>query len=311
MARVGDLDRIECKRKAIIALLPYSVWRERVGDHRMTDAILGIVRVPNVGVFMAQSISTLLRGGGPDFPNRVMILMSPYANWWFWTPNANTVTQWAEAALAVPYSEEVGQSVIDALLQIVSNGYLEPFIPVSMWAWLKKRPSLPPICNGRKMGAWGRVVRMVQELGDIEILESYFLLVWSEWNVIRQDGFTEMGTAIREDLGGIGMGRHREVLIKRLDHVLGQLDRGLGHLRQQNPLLDEGHIQKARERYGELREALLEVDKEASEILTRMSFRSTHSFDLLTHPQNPTRRSFVHFLSYAYSRPSTTLDAHA
>ena len=120
-----------------------------------------------------------------------------------------------------------------------------------------------------------------------------------------------MCTSIREDLGGIGMGGHREVLIKRLDHVLGQLDSGLEHLRQQRPLLNENHIPQARKEYGDLREVLLAVNKEASEILTRMSFGSTNSFGLLTHPQNPTRRSFVHFLSHAYSCPSMTPDPRA
>jgi len=308
MARVGDLGQIKSKHKAIIALLPYSLWRERDGDRRMMDALLGVVRVPNVGEFMAEPIATLLREAGPDFPNRVMTLMSPHADWLYLGRNANTVTRWAEAALAVSYSEEVGQSVIDALLQIARNKSLQPYIPVDIWAWLKKRPSLPPICEGRWVGTMAYVVCWVRELGDVEILESYFLLVWSEWNTIYPWGFTEMCTAIREDLCGIGMGSHREVLIKRLDHVLGQLDSGLEHLRQQSPLLHENHIPRARKEYGDLREVLLEVNKEASEILTRMSFGSTNSFGLLTHPQNPTRRSFVHFLSHAYSCPSTTPD---
>jgi len=307
MAQVGDRDQIWFKRKAIIALLPYLVWQERVGDHIMTDAFLGVVRVPNVGKFMAKPISTLLREAGPDFPNRVIILTSPHADWGQ-EPNTNTITRWAEAALAVPYTWEVGRSVVDALLQIASNNSLQPYIPVTIWAWLKRRPSLPPICTGRKMGAWARVILKVRELGDVEILESYFLLVWSEWNVIYQAGFTEMCTAIREDFGGIGMRCHREVLVKRLNHVLGQLDWGSRYLKQQNPSLGERHIPAAREQYRKLKEVLLEVDKEASEILTRMSFGSTNSFDLLTNPQNPTRRSFVPSLSHARSIPSTTLD---
>ena len=314
MVRVGDLDQIKSKGKAIIALLPYSVWREQIGDHGMTDAILGVVRVPNVREFMGRPIATLLGKAGSDFPNRVMTLMSPHADWWRQDrePNANTVTRWADASLAVPYyTEEVGRSVVDTLLQIASNNSLQPYIPASVWAWLKKRPSLPPICNGRNTGTWVDVVRRVRGLGDVEILESYFLLVWSEWNYIPSDSFTEMCTSVREDLGGIEVGRHREVLIKRLDHVLRQLDKGLGHLKQQNPTLDEDHIPEARERYGKLREALLEVDEEASQILARMSFGSTNSFDLLTHPQNPTRRSFVPFLSHSCSLPSTTLNSHS
>ena len=138
MARVGDPDQIESKRKALITLLSYSILRERVGDHRMTDAFLCVVRVPNVGKFMVQSITNLLGEAGPDFPNRAMALMSPHVDWWYQGLNANTVTRWAEAALAVPYTEEVGRSVVDTLLQIATKGYLQQFIPVSMWAWLKK-----------------------------------------------------------------------------------------------------------------------------------------------------------------------------
>ena len=89
-----------------------------------------------------------------------------------------------------------------------------------------------------------------------------------------------MCISIREDFGGIGMWRHREVLTERLDHVLGRLDLGLEHLRQQKPSLGEDHIQRARGQYGGLKEELLEVDKEALAILTRMPF--IYSFDLLT-----------------------------
>jgi len=80
MARVGDLGQIKSKHKALLTLLPYLVLRERVGDHRMTDALLGVVRVPNVRKFMVQPIATLLGEAGPDFPNRVMTLMSPHAD---------------------------------------------------------------------------------------------------------------------------------------------------------------------------------------------------------------------------------------
>jgi len=161
------------------------------------------------------------------------------------------------------------------------------------------------------VGTMGDVVRTVRGLGDVEILESYLFLVWSEWDTVYLSGITEMCASIREDLCGIGMGRRREVLIKRLDHVLGQLDRGLGHLQQQNPVLGGDHVPEAREQYGELRDILLEVDKEASEILTSTSYRSTHPLDLLTHPQNPTRRLFVPSLSHACSPPSTTLNSRS
>lgn len=70
-----------------------------------------------------------------------------------------------------------------------------------------------------------------------------------------------MCTSLREDFCGTGMGRHRTELLQRLDHVLGQLDRGLDHLKQQNPRLDGQDLFLMKRRYGKLREVLLEVDR--------------------------------------------------
>jgi len=282
MARSEDLDHIKYKYKATDALFPYAVWRERGRDHRMVDALLGIARAPKIGTFMTEPIDTLFNEASPDSPDRVVALMAPYVGWKTSGFNKNIVAWWAAAALAVPYTEEVGQSVVDATLQIASIVDLKPWIPVNIWARLKKRPSLPPICKGRSEGTTSDVVRRVRELGDVEILESYLFLVWSEWDVIHSEGLTEMCSLIREDFGGIGMGRHREVLVGRLDRVLEQLDRGLGHLEQHKSTLDEGHILTAKRQYGGLREVLTEVDGEALEILTRRPFGLINLFNSLT-----------------------------
>jgi len=133
MARVGDLDRIKPKPKAIIALFPYAVQRERAGDRKMADTFLGVARIPYIGAFMARPIATLLDEAGLNLPNRLVTLMSPYALWGL-ESNANTVTRWALAVLAVPYTEEVGTSVVDTLLQIASLDPLRPYIPVDVWA---------------------------------------------------------------------------------------------------------------------------------------------------------------------------------
>jgi len=289
MARDGDLDQIWSKRKAIVALFPYVVWRDRGGDHRVVDAFLGIAKAPKIGTLLTEPITMLFEEASPDSPNRVVTLLSPYAHWEF-PFDSDTVTWWAAAIVAVPYTEEVGQSVVDTLLQITSDGLLRLSIPIDIWAWLKKRISLPPICKGRSVGTSYSVVRMVRKLRDIKILESYFLLVWSEWDPIYSDaGLVEMCTSIREDLGGIVA--NREVLIKRLDHVLGELDRGLEHLKQCNPSLDERHILAAREQYNTLKKTLLEVDREALEVLTRTSSRPITSFNPPTRAQNHTPRS--------------------
>jgi len=305
MARVGDLDQIWSKRKAIVALFPYVAWRDRGGDHRVVDAFLGIAKAPKIGTLLTEPITTLFEEAGRDSPNQVVTLLAPYADWDSLF-GIDTVTWWAAAVMAVPYTEEVGQTVVDTLLQIASKAI---YIPTDVWAWLNKQPSLPPICTGRSLGTnSGYVVRRVQALGDIQILKSYFLLVWSEWDAIHSDTcLVEMCTTIRRDLGGIGV--NREVLIKRLDHVLGELDRGLEHLKQCNPSLDERHISAAREQYKTLKDILLEADREGLELLTRTSFRLI-TFNPLTRPQNHTRHSFAPFPSHVRScvrntRPSS------
>jgi len=44
---------------------------------------------------------------------------------------------------------------------------------------------------------------------------------------------------MREDFCGIEMDRYRVDLVQRLDHVLGELDRGLEYLREDRPELYE------------------------------------------------------------------------
>ena len=144
---------------------------------------------------------------------------------------------------------EAGQDVVDLLLQIASVHSLLPHIPIEIWAWLKERPSLPPVCWGRESGTSRNIIRHIRGLGDIEILKSYFLVVWSEWNYLYVDRFEEMEISIREDFSGIGMKRHRKDLIVRLDYVLEQLKDTPGN---------EAQIR----RYGWLKKLLLKVDGE-------------------------------------------------
>ena len=220
------------------------------------------------------------------------------------------VTGWVAAVSATLYTEEVGQSVVDALLQIVSIHSLRPHIPISIWTWLKKQPSLPPECFGQQKGIEGHVVCHVCALGDIEILKSYFLLVWSEWDPIRyrprlrhteshsslsyiefssnlghtgylNEGVLEMQISIQEVFVGIGVWRHCKDLINRLDYVLGQLGLGLEHLQQCKSCFWDNSIQAAKEQYRGLRKLLLEVDREVVNTLTHTSLWSIH-FGLLT-----------------------------
>ena len=72
-----------------------------------------------------------------------------------------------------------------------------------------------------------------------------------------------MCTLIREDFSGVGMGCHQEDLIKRLDHILEQLDQGLEYLQRHKSSIDENDIRLKKWQYKELKRVLLEVDKKA------------------------------------------------
>jgi len=293
MARVGDLGQIRSKRKAVTALFAYAVRRERDGDGGMIDVLLDVIRLRAFTI--GPQITALFNEGSPDSLNRVIALVSPYAPWDSRVFHSGTVThRWATAVLGVPYTEEIGRSAVDAVLQIASIASLQPYIPVGVWALLKEQPSLPPVCLGQARGTTACVVRGVRKLRDIEILKSYLFLVWSEWYAIHPEGYTDMCASIREDFCGIGMVGHRKNLLERLEHVLRQLGQGLGNYQQYHRL---------KRQYKELKGVLLEVDKEATEVLTRTPSGLTNLFDSLTgwYPQNPIQRSPVPSHSRAHS----------
>ena len=91
-------------------------------------------------------------------------------------------------------------------------------------------------------------------LKDTEVLKLYLFPIWSEWDSHRFDGFCKMRNLIQGDFGGIWMGCHRTDRIQYLDYVLGQLDRGLGYLKQHNPNLNEGSLQAMKYQYQKLRD---------------------------------------------------------
>jgi hypothetical protein len=126
----------------------------------------------------------LLREASP----RAVVLVLPFISWDWLTYQEDWIQRWAWAVSAAPDTERVAQSVVDTLLQIASKEKLLPHIPVNIWSWLTKRPRLPAVCLGRNVGTSAHVVKAVRALKDIEILKSYFLLVWSEWNHFSPDG---------------------------------------------------------------------------------------------------------------------------
>lgn len=262
MAETGDPDELRSKCKAVTALLPYAVWRERDGEPAILGTFLGAAWASGMMYFTWHRIDrfagTLLSEASP----RAIVLVSPHIPWYLLTDRKDLVQHWAAATSLVPCTEEVARSVIDTLLQVASRRKLLPYITADLWAWLTKRPSLPPVCAGRYYGTYFHVVKAVRKLEDVEVLKSYLLIAWSEWDAIWNEGFNQMCASLRWDFGGTGMDRHWVDLIQRLDHILGELDRGLEYLQQRNHNLREYDFQLMEYQYRRLREMLLEVDTE-------------------------------------------------
>jgi len=162
---------------------------------------------------------------------------------------------WIDAASALPYSDRVCQSVVEALLRMADSDHLRPHIPALAWDWMKKRPLISPTDLWDGLGTSEHVVRTVQKLRDVGLITSYLLVVWLRWNFLSIEGYTAMLDLIRGELGGIGAVGHRADLIRRLDGVLSLLA----------PRYDYGW-----KLYDKFRTVLLEMDEEATKTLAGM-----------------------------------------
>jgi len=259
MAEAEDYLPLWSKYMAISVLLPYAILQDQDGQPELLDLFFHVVKASRKSKFTwdqtSQYASVLFSGASPH----IILLVSPHLHWD--QLGEDSIQQWAVATTMVPCTEEVAQSVVDALLQIAQYHSSSPHITIDVWSWLTKQPSLPPVCFGRYIGTINGVVKAVQGLKNIEVLKSYLLLVWSEWNSLTYDGFDEMCALIYKDFGGIGMGHHQVDLIQKLDHILGQLGQGLEHLRQHNPNLGRDHLDIMEWQYIELKDVLLEVQR--------------------------------------------------
>ena len=294
MAEAADPNPIRSKHKAIGALFPYFLAQDR--PPWTVDTFSRLASASKSGEFVWHRVgpylTTLFDEQTPPFPDMLIVLASPYVRWHGSLQDENTVARWATAASAIPRTKEAGQAVVEALFQIASNDSLRPHIPVDIWAWLETRPSPSLKCWRRLARTERDVFRYIRAFGDVKLFKSYLLLVWSEWNLIPETLLTEMHTSIREDFTGISMGHHREDLIKQLDHVLGQLDRGLGYLQRHNRKIGRFHIRRLKEEYGELKKVLQEVDGEEANIPTR-TLSTLILFSLLTRMHTESRSSFM------------------
>ncbi|KAF9780471.1 hypothetical protein BJ322DRAFT_1112471 [Thelephora terrestris] len=249
MIEAANPDSTFSKRKTISTILFYALSR-RGRQQGMFDATLRAVEASPSQRFMWYQAGRYI----------ATMVEEPIPSFW----SLDELIRWARAVLVIPYTEEIGRSVVGATLQIASEESLRPYIPIGVWAWLKERPSLPPVCRGRSLGTDPDIIRHVRRLGDLEILKSYFLLVWSEWELPSRDSLDMMKITIREDFSGTRMRRHREDLVQRLDHVLGELRREPGHFNRHIEgrlyLHIEDWIKETRGVYRELRDVLLEVE---------------------------------------------------
>ena len=283
LAGARDKNALLRKSKAITALFPYAVWQERDKEHPILDMIMRALKTaPSFTLWLPylEPFREILHDGTSHVSSkRALMLASPYIPWVWWQfDGVDLVRMWVLlAASLVPKEEEIAPSVVDTIFQIAYNELPPPPLHGDVWSWLTLRPSLPPVCEGRDLGSSSDVVQMVRDLKDIEILKSYLLVIWSEWNSYYWFGSDAMQISIREDFSGTEMNSHRAALLQRLDHVLAQLDRGLEHLQQDKWWLSEDDLQRMKRQYGELRETLLEVDREALKVLTCVPSKLTPS----------------------------------
>ena len=263
MVEAADSVLIISKRKAINTLLPYAIYLEQSGQQGMIDAIFRAARASNpstTGRFMWHQvvlyISRLFEKRSSTSLNRVITLISPYVPWDGTLKNTVAVARWAVAASAIPYTEEVGSNVVDALFQIAWVDFLRPHIPIAIWGWLKRQPSLPPRYRGLSKGGHENIVVYIHALGDIDILRAYFLFLWSDCYTPSSDGTLAMERSIRNGFTGTGMEQYRTDLIGWLDHILEKLDQSLAS--SPNSI----HFQETKRQYTKLKDVLLEVGRQ-------------------------------------------------
>ena len=209
---------------------------------------------------------------------RALILVTPYLDLGgeLFAGAQDLTSKWVAAISEAPHIDEVAENVVDTLLQISADHDLRSSIPADIWLWLNERPSLPPVCKGRRLGGGRNTVRTVRALNDIGILTSYLILVWSEWTPLDPDGFAEMQMSVREDFRGVGTCFQRAELIQRLDLILRELDRRSGHpdVNLEDDELWRGEVgpssEVMKDRYGEFKRILQGVDREATEIVECM-----------------------------------------
>lgn len=137
MVETAGPGTIYSKRKAITALFPYTVRRERDGRNGLLGMLLRTAAASGRWGFMwrrVRPLITTLFEESPISQKRAIILASPHIPWNTFTNGQRLVRLWAAAASVFQYTDEIGQSVVDTLLHIASQDHLRPHIhiPVGM-----------------------------------------------------------------------------------------------------------------------------------------------------------------------------------
>ena len=213
---------------ATIAFLPYASRQEENGVGKLSDVLFCTAkfsppssRIPHWTFKLARYLETVLpislkRAAVDAFRHSHSLLEH--------SSNIGAIMQrWIEAASMLPYTDDVGESVVDTLLQMAFRDGLRRHIPVEAWGWLKKRPILHPKCQGLKFGASPEVFQSVREVGDLELVTSYLFIVWSKWGWSYPEGSIAVLEFIRSGLRGVEGAGYRADLIQRLDDVISQM----------------------------------------------------------------------------------------
>jgi len=147
VVETANPDLIYSMRKAVTTFFLIAAWQEQNGQHEALDVFLYTARASGWSGFMWHwimlPITRLLNKGSTPPLKQAVLLASPHLPWWSFIDGKHLIQLWAAAAWEVPYTDEIGQSVVDTLLQIASYGYLQPHVPISMWSWLNKCLSGP------------------------------------------------------------------------------------------------------------------------------------------------------------------------
>lgn len=211
-------------------------------------------------------IPRLLAEGSPTALKRAAILALPHLELaWLYSDDISTfVKLWISSADSLDDTEDVRQAVVDVLLQMTFFNSVRAYITPKAWSWLNKRPYLPPRCRGRLLCSIGsNVLPAIRAHDDIELLTSYLITMWSEWDCAGEWAFEGMCEALREEFCARGgddgeVGECKKDLLGRLNLVLRELSKGLEYLRVRHPDMQPDELEVIWERYRELKRILVQ-----------------------------------------------------